>query len=492
MSKKFLTIGIKGLLFLMTTFILLTSSPFVLNAAAAYLLVDDTSSSLNWTGTWSTVSDTKAIYDSVRRTCSTSERKVALTFSGSTITLFYKMVPDGGVAFVTIDGQGVDRLDMFSPETRSQVGKTYTVSTGSHTIVFDNNPGGANSRNCLYFDAFVVDIASVALVPGTYDNTTGLLVRKPSPSWYTYYASDAYYGSFYYTSAAEAVFRVNFVGDSISWYFTKSPNRGQATVTIDGQIMSNNCDASGYNCNIYWDLYNATVLRNQSLTFNGLGDGIHHLVVTNYGTNRFGSTDPTSNYIDVDRIDVSNSGSPSYNRLMAGAYADAWARARNPNYIAYDPINNCTNFSSQSLSAGTYPMIPGNYNRFNVNQWWYNDSHNPPNSNTWSATDWFYDFRATQPSDFTLVLALGNLKRGDLIILDTDGDDDWDHMRVVSGWQYASPFSSDYSGYGADFSPYHVYTLLVDQNTVDRWHVQWNYNFSINPLLEYEFIHVID
>src|SRR5690349_22346178 len=77
-----------------------------------------------------------------------------------------------------------------------------------------------------------------------------------------------------------------------------------------------------------------------------------------------------------------------YNRSAAVAYADQWTSntdlgdpaQRNPAYVNLG--NDCTNYLSQVLLAGSYPMHDGNYNDCNF-AWWFNWNNWAIYSNSW-------------------------------------------------------------------------------------------------------------
>lgn len=82
----------------------------------------------------------------------------------------------------------------------------------------------------------------------------------------------------------------------------------------------------------------------------------------------------------------------SYNRTDAANYADNWAHGRNSSYKNYGSgcsnCNDCTNYVSQALYAGGYPMRTGNWNTDSYFEWWFRTVLLiKQNSKTWSATD---------------------------------------------------------------------------------------------------------
>lgn len=173
----------------------------------------------------------------------------------------------------------------------------------------------------------------------------------------------------------------------------------------------------------------------------------------------------------------------NYNRTNAANYADYWAHDRNSTYKNYGSgcsnCNDCTNFVSQALYNGGYPMRTGNWNTDSYFDWWFRTVLLvKQNSKTWSATDWFNVYVTQYPNEFQYVTSYSNLSTADFFLLDLNGDGSPDHARFVVGNGYTSTDQSDYTnGCGTNESiPSQTYTLLIDQHCVDRKHVAWNYN----------------
>src|SRR5262245_44617292 len=77
-----------------------------------------------------------------------------------------------------------------------------------------------------------------------------------------------------------------------------------------------------------------------------------------------------------------------YNRIAAVNYAQKWALSRNPQFPNYSAAagggGDCSNFISQCLNAGGWPMIDG-WNRDKY-AWW---AEKDKTSRTWSSASWF-------------------------------------------------------------------------------------------------------
>lgn len=182
----------------------------------------------------------------------------------------------------------------------------------------------------------------------------------------------------------------------------------------------------------------------------------------------------------------------TYDRSAAVSYADQWAHDRNSNYPNYgDGCNcdDCTNYLSQVLQNGNYPLRPGNYDKNSHFEWWYRDLIiGFDNSKTWSATDWFNSYAAQYPAEFEVNIPLNSLLGGDFILLDLHDNDNVDlppdgkpdHARIVVGNGYTSTDPIDYTdSCGGSYTiPNSVNTLLINQHCPDRKHVAWDFNID--------------
>ncbi|MBU0511021.1 MAG: amidase domain-containing protein [Chloroflexi bacterium] len=468
--------------------------------SAAQTIVDSTSSSLVWSSNWYTYPSDTAYNGSFRYT-SAAGATVSLTFTGSSITYVYTMSFNRGAAEVYIDGVIIDRLNGLADDfqenlwtriPRRQTVKTYSgLGSGQHTITIKAAPGEDGTRIYTELDAFIINPAQ-AVSGVTYDDTTSYATVFNQAHWHTWHCSECYNGSFQYTDVGGAGVRLTFTGDSITWYFTKSPNRGKAMVTIDGE------NKNWYYG--YFDMYNPTIQRNQHRTFGGLGGGTHTIVIYNVHQKNPAS----SNYfIDIDRLVIGSTN--TYQRTTAANYADARVHAYNCYYYfsghgCYISANDCMNFSSQAMHAAGFPYVPANPPWYNwPEQWWYNATTDT-SSDTWDYVPTFITYQAGRPAEFTTTTVLTNLRRGDLIPLDVwdeednelGHDDVADHMRIVVGAGMSSPFNADYTGENApNLVFYPEFNLLIDQHSYDRWQVPWDYKTVPADFLDFKYIKII-
>jgi Putative amidase domain len=179
----------------------------------------------------------------------------------------------------------------------------------------------------------------------------------------------------------------------------------------------------------------------------------------------------------------------SYDRASAVNYADTWAHEpRNPNCPSFGTgcgCNDCTNYVSQVVHNGFYPLRTGNWDENSVFEWWYKKVlWWYESSKTWRATDWFNTYLFQYPNEFEFRSWPTELEAGDFFLMDLRGanpedppDGIPDHVRFVVGNGWTSTNQEDYTnGCGTNQTiPSSTYKLLINQHCVDRKHVVWNY-----------------
>lgn len=154
------------------------------------------------------------------------------------------------------------------------------------------------------------------------------------------------------------------------------------------------------------------------------------------------------------------------------------------------------NFSSQVMHTGGLPYVPLNPPWHDWATEWYYDNTALTSSLTWRHVPTFMGYMSDRTTEFNRTTSLSELRRGDLIPLDlmnqygqAGHDGIADHMRIVIGAGLSSPFNEDYSdGPNLVFNP--EFDLLIDQHSIDRWQVPWDYNIS-DPLSILDFIRII-
>jgi hypothetical protein len=202
----------------------------------------------------------------------------------------------------------------------------------------------------------------------------------------------------------------------------------------------------------------------------------------------------------------------SYDRIAAVSYADEWAHDRNEDYPLANETgcncNDCTNYISQALYEGGYPLRTGDWDDNDDAEWWYraddNDPSTPENSKTWSATDWFKFYIDHYDDEFVVNPYPPVPQGGDFILVDIRNntvpsilipDGLPDHARFLVGYGWTSTDPSDYTdgcgGPNPIVVPESEYTLLANQHCTDRRHIAWDYNIDFDRYGVW-YIHVID
>ncbi|KEO83038.1 amidase domain-containing protein [Tumebacillus flagellatus] len=158
-----------------------------------------------------------------------------------------------------------------------------------------------------------------------------------------------------------------------------------------------------------------------------------------------------------------------YDRVRAFRYAELWWNKFNPVFKEMKG-NDCTNFISQVLYAGGMPLVTGGSRS---NGWWYDvRTHN-----------WSYSWAVAHSLKLALSRILHaqevgdprQLKIGDVICYDWDGDGRWQHNTVVTDFDYAG-------------QPY------VNAHTVASHRRFWTYrdSYAWTPRTRYAFFHIAD
>ncbi|BCB02804.1 amidase domain-containing protein [Bacillus sp. KH172YL63] len=158
-----------------------------------------------------------------------------------------------------------------------------------------------------------------------------------------------------------------------------------------------------------------------------------------------------------------------YDRLRAVQYAERWWNSYNPAYKKFE--NDCTNYISQCLHAGDAPMrgypAKGKGWWMRSGNWSY--SWTVANSLRWYIPHSTVGLRGTQVSDPQ------ELKLGDVICYDFEGDGRFDHTTIVTG--------KDAGG-----------MPLVNAHTFNSRMRYWDYEDSTayTPDIQYRFFTIID
>ncbi len=126
-----------------------------------------------------------------------------------------------------------------------------------------------------------------------------------------------------------------------------------------------------------------------------------------------------------------------YNRQKAVQYAESWWNAYNPNYPKFN--DDCTNYISQCLRAGGFPMEGfGQRNK----GWWFRSANW---SYSWAVAHALQLF-LTASSRTKQVPKADLLQYGDIICYDFEGDGRFNHNTIVTGKDaYGQPLVNAHS-----------------------------------------------
>jgi subtilisin family serine protease len=216
-----------------------------------------------------------------------------ITFEGTYMALLARTSPDGGKAWVTVDGIDQGYVDFYSAVTRYQqvVYDTGMLDAGPHTVTF------------IWVD-YNNDLSSGYVISADAIHLLGTLVQSPLPErhqqddfefnytgdWAQAYTWSASGGSFKYASSPGAAVNVTFEGTFCSWVAKKGPGYGKAWVSLDGDAP------------VLVDLYSPYDRYKQKVYSTGLLlDGPHTVSIYWTGQKNWAA----SGYrVDVDTFDV--------------------------------------------------------------------------------------------------------------------------------------------------------------------------------------------
>jgi hypothetical protein len=120
----------------------------------------------------------------------------------------------------------------------------------------------------------------------------------------------------------------------------------------------------------------------------------------------------------------------AFDHAAAAAYARKWVDPGNPAYPPFE--NDCTSFVSQTMLAGGWEMIGGDFrDRTRDDVWWYGESHFTRASYTWGGAANFARF-ITSSKRGARELDLMKLDVGDVVQIKFADDDHIGHSMVIT------------------------------------------------------------
>ncbi len=122
---------------------------------------------------------------------------------------------------------------------------------------------------------------------------------------------------------------------------------------------------------------------------------------------------------------------PVFNRMKAVQYATQWALKRNPDFPDYSSIvggrGDCSNFVSQVMLAGGWPMILGPKRHPIV--WW---TERDVSSNSWASAVGLFTYLWLFSGDRVRKCGINDLDLGDIMMMQVPGFTNPDHAMVVT------------------------------------------------------------
>lgn len=191
----------------------------------------------------------------------------------------------------------------------------------------------------------------------------------------------------------------------------------------------------------------------------------------------------------------------TYDRLSAKTYAEQFAcngsDCANPAFYRWPA--DCTNFASQTVHAGGYPM------RYSTVDGWFYDSDylhgiNMLNTDSWTSVTWFRDFTVSYAkravyyeTDESSPYSPAEI--GDLIMYNWKSGDGFTHLSVFTGTGSYNAYLDPESGkkYNTANGGQGDY---INQHTTDRKHAPWNWGYYIatpekRALMRFVVIHFL-
>ena len=273
-----------------------------ISTVAAATKVDDSSSSVTYSGTWGTGNGT-ANYNSTEHYSGTTNSYAEFTFTGTSIRWYGVKNQWCGIADVYIDNVKQTSVDAYSASQLDQqlLYSNTGLTNASHKIKIvvtgtkNTSSGGIN----VSIDAFEYD--TVTSTPVKIDDANSLITY--SGTWGTGTGSANYNSTEHYSGTTNSYAEFTFTGSSIKWYGVKNQWCGIADVYIDNVKQTS------------VDTYSATQLDQQTIYSNtGLTNASHKIKIVVTGTRNASSGGIN---VSIDALEYSSSGTTNtvYNRV---------------------------------------------------------------------------------------------------------------------------------------------------------------------------------
>ncbi len=315
-----------------------------------YTTVEDTSTLLAYSGTWSKISTSSASGGGYSYSDDANGASVTVTFDGIYLQWIAKKSTTYGLASVSVDGIPAGTVNLYSSTTRykQKVWDTGVLPKGTHTVTITRTGSSTGGGTSIGLDAFEVIGTPVQATPvptaARYQDTDSRIIW--TGLWDNAATASASGGCLRRIDKAGSA-SVTFDGTSFSWLAKKDPSYGIARVKVDGT------DAGTA------DLYSSTASYLQTVwSTNTLEPGRHTVTIEWTGDKNTAATGTT---ISLDAFDIMGTpvkpdGLDRYEQTDANlVWAGTWATftTTGPSGGSYMRAN--TNGTSVTVNfAGTY------------------------------------------------------------------------------------------------------------------------------------------
>ena len=204
---------------------------------------DDRNSAITYTGSWSQVADSSAASGTLTRTKTVGDT-ASFTFTGTGVRLITATGTDHGYFKVSIDGgeaQLVTSAHVDTEQNKPTQLEAYRIenlSPGQHTIKVENV--GFDGANVVDIDAFDVLGSTAVQAPIYNDSDTSFFTFTGSWQYATgkNWTQGDHSGDETFSKTAGDSYTFTFTGVGFDIIAPFSSNHGSATVTVDGQEVS--------------------------------------------------------------------------------------------------------------------------------------------------------------------------------------------------------------------------------------------------------------
>ncbi len=267
----------------------------LLQAGTPKRRTDDGDALFTWVGAWNKTNVDPELYERRQTYTDTKGAVLFFAFTGTGFDWIARVAESGGLARVTVDGTRTATVDSYNPSTEigRVVHRVEGLPWGRHTVKIEalGTKRAASKGTRVAVDAIDVHGGPLAtLLPPmvrVQDTDPAVVYRG---TWGAQPVRGASGGYEKRASARDASATVRFDGRGVRWMAAKGPDRGTATVHVDGKLRGT------------FDLYAPKVTAQQTIFRDlALPSGKHTIVVTVKGAKR---TTSTGTWVGVDVFDI--------------------------------------------------------------------------------------------------------------------------------------------------------------------------------------------